>query len=123
MNPGLYLAIQEADKRVRAVNRELAREAKLTAEQEVFMEQPRDPSPMPADPAPHGSSHESESDMEEMTLKDVRTKVLHLTIEQMAEKIGTNRSSYWNWETNRRPIPEEFVKRVQILVEERQSNP
>lgn len=51
----------------------------------------------------------------EMTLGQVR-KMLDLTIEQMAEAIGTKKSTYWFWEQGRRTMPEVFETRVQALV-------
>lgn len=50
-----------------------------------------------------------------MSLKEVRV-MLGLSIESMADAIGTKKSTYWFWEQGKRNMPDTFTTRVQALV-------
>ena len=51
-----------------------------------------------------------------MTLRDIRTRVFGLSIVEMAKRIGTTRSTYWFWESEKRPMPDVFKAKMEALL-------
>jgi len=57
---------------------------------------------------------------EKMTLSDIRKKVANdgkgFTIQEMAEFLGTKKSTYFFWEKGDRPMPDKYRARVEALL-------
>lgn len=83
----------------------------------------------PAAATPPPEPEEASEGTKQMTLKDVRTKVLMirktdgrlhvgLTHEEFAQIVGSKRSTVFHWETGRSPVPIRFIEKIQELVNE-----